>query len=111
MLADYSTDLKLHEPPHEQRMPQHPARHHAPAHQLGPIAYEQGKRLIASDSDGLAYPNQLPIPTRMLVGDFEHDRQAQSPHTIGSDDPPVTMTSSVTLGFTLSHAGDWIPGR
>jgi len=30
---------------------------------------------------------------------------------IGSDEPPVTTTSSVIFGFTFSHAGERMPGR
>ena len=33
----------------------------------------------------------------------------QSPQMIGSDEPPVTTISSVTLGFTLSHARSDVP--
>src|SRR5436309_4700325 len=70
------------------RMPQHPTRHDAPAHSRS--VRSQLERLMTSDPHGLAN-------LRPFVG--------------ARVKPPVTITSSVSLGFSLSHAGDRSAGR
>jgi len=101
--------LSLGEPPHEQWVPQHPARHHAPADQLGslPGVQSEGVRLTPY---GPADLHTVAVP-RVRVAQLEHYCLSPVAHGIISAEPPVTMTSSVSLGFTLSQAGERMPGR
>jgi hypothetical protein len=56
-------------------MPEHPARHHAPADQLGVPTDPELERLIARDPDSLPDLHRL-LAAGMLVREREHHRLA-----------------------------------
>lgn len=77
---------------------------------VGAFANLELERLIAHDADYLTVVLGL-ASERMLVREREHHDLTQSPQAIPFAEPPVTTTSSVSLGSSLSHAGERPPGR
>ena len=92
-------------------MPQHPARHDTPTHQLHALANLQIEGEIAGDAHRLADLHVGAGPRMRVARSSSITASPQSPHWIRCEDPPVTTTSIESFGFSLSHAGEPTPGR
>src|SRR5690242_14143730 len=79
----YTTERQDLEPGEKQRMPQHPTRHHTPAHHRGSRCHLQFKRLLASNAYSLFGADAFSC-ARVLVG---HLQQIQTATAVAGDGP------------------------
>ena len=102
--------LRLWQPAEKQWMAERAARHYAQADHFGVPANRELERLVARDPNSLADAHRL-ATAWMGIRHFKRHRFASVSEAISSPSPPVTTTLSVSLGFSLSHAGERSPGR